>query len=80
MERSRGGRTGLLWAVLVSPSLTADRIGLNEPPAPWQQLAGPAVIGVAVGVAVGVARRRPLAAFASVAALTPAATPSLGRP
>lgn len=73
MERSRRWRAGLLWAVLVLPALTADRIGLNEPRALWQQLAGLAVIGVAVAVA----RRRPLAAFASVAALSLAAAPAL---
>ncbi|GHB49414.1 hypothetical protein GCM10010377_45280 [Streptomyces viridiviolaceus] len=82
MERPRPARRGelrgllpgaLLWAALALPALTADRLGLNEPRSPWQQLAGLGVLAAATALA----RRRPLAAFASVAGLSLAAAPAL---
>ncbi|MFE7275750.1 sensor histidine kinase [Streptomyces sp. NPDC057623] len=73
MERPRIWRACLLWAALVLPALTADRLGMNEPRAGWQQAAGLAVLAAAVAVA----RRRPPAAFALTAALGLAAGPAL---
>lgn len=73
MERPRTWRACLLWAALVLPALTADRLGMNEPRATWQQLAGLVVLAAAVAVA----RRHPLAAFALTAVLGLAAAPAL---
>ncbi|WP_037642420.1 histidine kinase [Streptomyces bicolor] len=73
MERPRIWRACLLWAVLVSPALTADRLGMNEPRAVWQQVAGAVVLAAAVAVA----QRQPLAAFALTAVLGLAAAPAL---
>ncbi|MER5943798.1 histidine kinase [Streptomyces sp. NPDC001928] len=73
MERPRVWQAALLWAALVSPALTADRLGLNEPRTLWQQSAGLLVLGAAVTVA----RRRPLAAFALAAVLSLVAAPAL---
>ncbi|WP_369272662.1 hypothetical protein AB5J55_24150 [Streptomyces sp. R11] len=73
MERPRIWRACLLWAALVLPALTADRLGMNEPRAVWQQLAGVAVLAAAVSVA----RWRPLVAFALTAALSLVAAPAL---
>ncbi|MFE5893112.1 sensor histidine kinase [Streptomyces sp. NPDC056462] len=73
MERPRIWRACLLWAALVLPALTADRLGMNEPRAVWQQLAGVAVLAAAVAVA----RWRPLAAFALTAVLSLVAAPAL---
>ncbi|MET8572506.1 histidine kinase [Streptomyces sp. NPDC004783] len=66
-------RALLFWVLIALPAITADRIGLNEPRALWQQLAG---LGALAG-AVGVARRRPLAAFGLAAGLGLAAGPAL---
>ena len=73
MERPRIWRAALLWAALVLPALTADRLGMNEPRAGWQQAAGLAVLAAAVAVA----RRHPPAAFALTAVLSLAAAPAL---
>ncbi|MGC9542389.1 histidine kinase [Streptomyces sp. UG1] len=73
MERPRIWRACLLWAALVSPALTADRLGMNEPRAAWRQLAGLVLIATAVALA----RRHPLPAFALTAALSLAAAPAL---
>ncbi|MFI5548613.1 histidine kinase [Streptomyces sp. NPDC051738] len=73
MERPRIWRACLLWALLAAPALTADRLGMNEPRAGWQQAAGLVVLGGAVGVA----RRWPLAAFGLAAVLSLVATPAL---
>ncbi|WP_328425034.1 sensor histidine kinase [Streptomyces sp. NBC_00443] len=73
MERPRIWRACLLWAALVLPALTADRLGMNEPRAGWQQLAGVAVLAAAVAVA----RWRPSAAFALTAVLSLVAAPAL---
>lgn len=73
MERPRTWRACLLWAALVLPALTADRLGMNEPRAGWQQLAGVAVLAAAVAVA----RWRALVAFALTAVLSLAAAPAL---
>ncbi|MCF1597354.1 sensor histidine kinase [Streptomyces muensis] len=73
MERPRVWRACLLWAALVLPALTADRLGMNEPRAGWQQAAGLVVLAAAVAVS----RRHPLAAFALAAALSLAAAPAL---
>ncbi|MFF5477437.1 sensor histidine kinase [Streptomyces sp. NPDC012935] len=73
MERPRIWRACLLWAALVLPALTADRLGMNEPRAAWQQLAGVAVLGAAVAMA----RWRPLVAFALTAVLSLVAAPAL---
>ncbi|MFI6015914.1 sensor histidine kinase [Streptomyces sp. NPDC051243] len=73
MERPRTWRACLLWAVLVLPALTADRVGMNEPRAVWQQVAGAVVLAAAVAVA----RRQPLAAFVLTAVLGLAAAPAL---
>ncbi|WP_399887053.1 sensor histidine kinase [Streptomyces sp. BBFR51] len=67
------GRGVLLWAVLALPAITADRLGMNEPRAMWQQLAGLGVLAAAVALA----RRRPLAAYALAAVLSVAAAPAL---
>ncbi|MEU9554847.1 sensor histidine kinase [Streptomyces fumanus] len=63
----------LLWGTLALPAVTADLIGLNEPRAPWQQLAGLLVLATSVALA----RRRPLLSFALTAALGLAAAPAL---
>ncbi|MFJ8636150.1 sensor histidine kinase [Streptomyces sp. NPDC093568] len=73
MERPRTWRACLLWAALGFPALTADRLGMNEPRALWQQSAGLVVVAAAVALA----RRRPLAAFALTAVLSLAAAPAL---
>ncbi|WP_406198935.1 histidine kinase [Streptomyces sp. NBC_01017] len=73
MQRPRTWRACLLWAALVLPALTADRLGMNEPRAVWQQLAGVAVLAAAVAVA----RWRPLVAFALTAVLSLVAAPAL---
>ncbi|MFI2909934.1 sensor histidine kinase [Streptomyces sp. PDY-4] len=76
MKRARPaapGRACLLWAALALPAVCADRIGLNEPRPPWQQLAGLVVLAAATAVA----RRRPAAAFGLTAALSLAVTPAL---
>ncbi|WP_254390171.1 sensor histidine kinase, partial [Streptomyces sp. AC550_RSS872] len=73
MERPRIWRACLLWAALVLPALTADRLGMNEPRAGWQQATGLAVLAAAVAVA----RRHPPAAFALAAVLSLAAAPAL---
>ncbi|SDO48791.1 Histidine kinase-, DNA gyrase B-, and HSP90-like ATPase [Streptomyces sp. cf386] len=73
MERPRIWRACLLWALLAVPALTADRLGMDEPCAGWQQVAGLVVLGGAVGVA----RRWPLAAFGMAAVLSLVATPAL---
>ncbi|MFD0005937.1 sensor histidine kinase [Streptomyces sp. NPDC127178] len=73
MQRPRTWRACLLWAALVLPALTADRLGMNEPRAVWQQLAGVAVLAAAVAVA----RWRPLAAFALTAVLSLVAASAL---
>ncbi|MET9968270.1 histidine kinase, partial [Streptomyces sp. NPDC006356] len=73
MERPRTWRACLLWAALVLPALTAERLGMNEPRAGWQQAAGLAVLAAAVAVS----RRHPLAAFALAAVLSLAAAPAL---
>ncbi|WP_238697376.1 histidine kinase, partial [Streptomyces sp. E2N166] len=67
------GSGALLWAALVLPAVTADRLGMNEPRPLWQQLAGLGVLAVAVALS----RRQPLAAFALAAGLSLAATPAL---
>ncbi|MDT0614738.1 sensor histidine kinase [Streptomyces lancefieldiae] len=67
------GRGALLWAVLVLPAVSADRIGLNEPRTLWQQLAGLGVLGVAVALA----RRQPLGSFLVTAGLGLTAAPAL---
>ncbi|AQS68311.1 sensor histidine kinase [Streptomyces pactum] len=67
------GRGALLWAALALPAVTADRIGLNEPRSPGQQLAGLGVLAVAVALS----RRWPLVAFALTAGLSLAAAPAL---
>ncbi|NEB21361.1 ATP-binding protein, partial [Streptomyces coelicoflavus] len=54
-------------------ALAADRLGMNEPRAPWQQLAGLAVLAVAVATS----RRQPLAAYVLAAALGLATAPAL---
>lgn len=73
MERPRIWRACALWAALVLPALTADRLGMNEPRAGWQQAAGLAVLAAAVAVA----RRHPPTAFALTAVLSLAAAPAL---
>ncbi|GAA4086543.1 sensor histidine kinase [Streptomyces shaanxiensis] len=73
MERPRTWRACLLWAVLVLPALTADRLGMNEPRAMGQQMAGLVVLAAAVGVA----RRQPPAAFALTAVWSLASAPAL---
>ncbi|MFI7415662.1 sensor histidine kinase [Streptomyces sp. NPDC049627] len=73
MERPPLRRACLLWAALAVPALTADRLGMNEPRALEQQVAGLVVLAAAVAVA----RRRPLAAFALTAVLSLAAAPAL---
>ncbi|WP_128433556.1 sensor histidine kinase [Streptomyces cyaneus] len=73
MERPRIRRACLLWAALALPALTADRLGLNEPRAVWQQVAGLVVLTAAVAVA----RRCPLVAFGLTAVLSLAAAPAL---
>ncbi|MEU9356128.1 histidine kinase [Streptomyces griseoloalbus] len=76
MERARLaalGRSCLLWAALAGPALTADRLGLNEPRALWQQAAGVGLLAAATAVS----RRQPLAAFGLTAALSLAASPAL---
>ncbi|MFC9464601.1 sensor histidine kinase [Streptomyces coelicoflavus] len=70
---ARVGKGILFWGVLALPALAADRLGMNEPRAPWQQLAGLAVLAVAVACS----RRQPLAAYVLVAALGLAAAPAL---
>ncbi|MFD8518835.1 sensor histidine kinase [Streptomyces capillispiralis] len=67
------GRDCLLWAALAGPALTADRLGMNEPRALWQQAAGVALLAAATALS----RRRPLAAFGLTAALSLAAAPAL---
>ncbi|MBC9717963.1 ATP-binding protein [Streptomyces sp. TRM66268-LWL] len=66
-------KDALLWALLAVPAVGADRIGLNEPRAPWQELAGLAVLALAVALH----RARPLLAFLAVAALGLVASPAL---
>ncbi|PPS69119.1 MULTISPECIES: sensor histidine kinase [Streptomyces] len=66
-------RGALLWAAFAVPALTADRVGLNEPRAGWQQAAGVVVLGGAAALS----RRLPLVAFGLVAALSLAAAPAL---
>lgn len=73
MERPRIWRACLLWAVLVLPALTADRLGMNEPRAGWRQVAGAAVLAAVVAVA----RRQPLAGFALTAVLSLVEAPAL---
>ncbi|MFF7854243.1 histidine kinase [Streptomyces sp. NPDC007904] len=76
MQRARlaaPGRGLLLWAALAGPALTADRIGMNEPRALGERLAGLAVLAAATAVS----RRRPLAAFGLTAALGLASAPAL---
>ncbi|MET9834661.1 histidine kinase [Streptomyces sp. NPDC006385] len=73
MERPRIWRACLLWAVLALPAVTADRLGMNEPRALWQQSAGLVVLAAAVAVA----RWRPSAAFGLTAVLSLAAAPAL---
>ncbi|WP_369171387.1 sensor histidine kinase [Streptomyces sp. R28] len=73
MERPRIRRACLLWAALALPALTADRLGLNEPRAVGQQVAGLAVLAAAVAGA----RRYPLGAFGLTAVLGLAAAPAL---
>ncbi|CAL9483143.1 sensor histidine kinase [Streptomyces sp. Tu 3180] len=76
MERARLaalGRGCLLWAALAAPALTADRLGLNEPRALGQRLAGLVLLAAATAVS----RRRPPAAFALTAALSLACAPAL---
>ncbi|MFI2509684.1 sensor histidine kinase [Streptomyces sp. NPDC018972] len=76
MERARPaalGRGCLLWAALAAPALTAHRLGMNEPRALWQQLAGLGVLAAATAVS----RRLPLAAFGLAAALSLALAPAL---
>ncbi|MDG4861443.1 histidine kinase, partial [Streptomyces sp. T-3] len=63
----------LLWAGLAVPALAADRLGLNEPRAAWQELAGLAVLAVAAAVW----QARPLGAVLLVGVLGLAASPSL---
>lgn len=63
----------LLWAGLAVPALAADRLGLNEPRAVWQELAGLAVLAAAAAVW----RARPLWSVLLVGALGLAASPSL---
>jgi signal transduction histidine kinase len=70
---ARLGNGVLLWGALALPALTADRLGMNEPRPPWQQLAGLAVLAAAVAAA----RRRPLAAYALTAGLGLATAPAL---
>ncbi|MCW8383490.1 sensor histidine kinase [Streptomyces justiciae] len=72
-QRPHLRRACLLWAALALPALTADRVGLNEPRAGWQQAAGLGVLAVAAALS----RRRPLEAFAAVAVLSLASTPAL---
>ncbi|ELS55290.1 hypothetical protein STVIR_3730 [Streptomyces viridochromogenes Tue57] len=55
------------------PALTADRLGMNEPRAAWQQATGLVVLALAVAVA----RRCPWVAFALTAVLSLAAAPAL---
>ncbi len=73
MERPRTWRACLLWAALALPALTADRLGMNEPRAGWQQATGLVVLAAAVVVC----RRQPPAAFALTAVLSLAAAPAL---
>ncbi|WP_435283784.1 hypothetical protein [Streptomyces koelreuteriae] len=76
MERPRSARLArgaLLWAALVLPALTADRIGLNEPRTLWQQAVGAAVLAAAAALS----RRLPLAAFGLTATLSLTYAPSL---
>ncbi|MFB7931173.1 hypothetical protein ACFC4C_18935 [Streptomyces sp. NPDC056039] len=76
MERPRSARLArgtLLWAALVLPALTADRIGLNEPRTLWQQAAGAAVLAAAAALS----RRLPLATFGLTATLSLTYAPSL---
>ncbi|GAA4987584.1 histidine kinase [Streptomyces hyderabadensis] len=70
---ARLGKGVLLWGALALPALTADRLGMNEPRPPWQQLAGLAVLAAAVAVA----RRQPLVAYALTAGLGLATAPAL---
>ncbi|MFD7704973.1 sensor histidine kinase [Streptomyces caelestis] len=76
MDRARPAALGtgcLLWAALSLPAVCADRLGLNEPRPPWQQLAGLGVLAAATAVA----RRRPAVAFGLTAALSLAVAPAL---
>ncbi|MFJ7075816.1 sensor histidine kinase [Streptomyces sp. NPDC098781] len=73
MERPRTWRACLLWAALAFPGPAADRLGLNEPRAVWQQAAGLVVLAAAVALA----RRQPLLAFALAAVLSLVAAPAL---
>ncbi|WP_435615865.1 sensor histidine kinase [Streptomyces coelicoflavus] len=70
---ARAGKAVLFWAALALPALAADRLGMNEPRAPWQQLAGLAVLAAAVACS----RRQPLAAYVLAAALGLATAPAL---
>ncbi|WP_328770834.1 sensor histidine kinase [Streptomyces sp. NBC_00286] len=74
MERRRRRATdALLWAALALPVATADRIGLNEPRTPAEQLTGTATLAAAVAIR----RKSPLTAFAATAALSLASEPAL---
>ncbi|WP_093618361.1 sensor histidine kinase [Streptomyces indicus] len=73
LVRRRLAADALLWGCLAVPAVAADRIGLNEPRAAWQELAGLAVLAAAAAVH----RTRPLLAFLATAALGLAAAPSL---
>ncbi|MZE42626.1 ATP-binding protein, partial [Streptomyces sp. SID5477] len=68
---ARVGKGVLFWGALALPALAADRLGMNEPRAPWQQLAGLAVLAAAVATS----RRQPLAAYVLAAALGLATAP-----
>ncbi|WP_256975050.1 sensor histidine kinase [Streptomyces sp. CS159] len=70
---ARVGKGVLFWGALALPALAADRLGMNEPRAPWQQLAGLAVLAAAVATS----RRQPLAAYVLAAALGLATAPAL---
>lgn len=72
-RRGRRAADALLWAALAVPVVTVDRIGLNEPRTPAEQLAGIATLAAAVAIR----RRSPLTAFAATAALSLASEPAL---
>ncbi|WP_033328334.1 sensor histidine kinase [Streptomyces yerevanensis] len=72
-RRRRRAADALLWAALAVPVVTVDRIGLNEPRTPAEQLAGIATLAAAAAIR----RRSPLTAFAATAALSLASEPAL---